>query len=227
MQPKTATLEMNEKTDQLIIKNTRCPVCGKRGGSHTPYVTIPCNCGISYKTDFEQDTYTKVSPHVLAMVSWNDETILKFSEAYEGGLIRLQKYFKMQNCWEVSEITSKIEEHRRCLKCGVCRDCLTCKNCGKTFKKDTDKNKGRRRQLCPHCKSDKFIKTFINEVFVAEKNKEIRLCPHCKSDKLIMTRTTNKTKCHVCGSEELSLPKTERIFTMTIKRKEPYMINNA
>lgn len=220
---KLDVLELNQKSD-LMAMSCKCPQCGKKYPYGVAYVKVPCTyCGITYKSDFNQDIYTKKARHLLSMLSYKNGLIIKANERYESSLTHIRQHFIEQHCWTVSDIERSNEEYKRCLSCGVCFDCFTCKDCGKAFQRD----KNRRKQKCPTCKSSKFVKTYFTQVDVNPKNKEIRKCPHCKSDNIRMTRTRNKTKCHNCNSRKLTDKKTNVVFQITIERKKAYRRENV
>lgn len=214
-------IEFNEKTDLMAV-DAKCPRCSSKYLYGSPYVQIPCHkCGITYKTDFKQDIYTKKARQINSTISYVDKLILRATEKYESSFITTRQHYIEQGCWNVSEIKRATEEYKRCTRCGVCISCYTCR-CGKNFKHDTN----RRQQMCPDCKSTDFVKTYFKEVFTNEENKEIRLCPHCKSENIRMTRTRNKDKCHLCKSDKLSNKRTNIKFECTIERKKAYRIEN-
>lgn len=217
MPEKIAYIELNEKTDKLAVE-VQCPVEGNKYMIRVPYVIASCKkCGTSFRTDFKQSIYTKIARRLISELAYKNEVHIKASEKYEGDIIHIKEHFEKHNCWDVSKVTESIDEHKRCLKCGVCHNCFTCKNCGKPFERDVN----RRKQKCPSCKKSEFKKTYFKEVLVKE-DKYIKLCPHCKSDNITMTRTTNKTKCHLCGTTKLSETKSQREFHLIIKRKGGY-----
>ena len=86
-------------------------------------------------------------------------------------------------------------------------------------------NPNRRKQVCPKCKSSSFTKTYFKKVLSSKENREIRLCPHCKSDRIKMTRTENKTKCHLCGGA-LTEPSSIIVYEFTVMRKKAYRREN-
>lgn len=216
-------LELNQKSDLMAVI-CKCPSCGDKYIHGVPYVHVPCRkCGITYRTDFEQDIYTKKARQMLSKISYKNSLIIRSDEKYESSLIHIRQHFIEQHCWDVSGITRTREEYKRCTKCGICLDCYTCKNCGKSFERD----KNRRKQRCPHCKSDTFIKTYFKEVMMSEKNQDIKLCPHCKSDRIKMSRTRNKSKCHICSSKKLTETKINIIFEVKIERKKAYRRENV
>jgi hypothetical protein len=213
-------LELNQKTDLMTTK-CECPQCGDRYIHGVPYVQVPCGkCGITYKTDFRQDIYTKKARQLLANLSYHNELTIRADEQYESSLVHMRHHFMEQHCWDVTDIEKTEEEYRRCLKCGVCHNCFTCMECGKPFKRDPNK----RKQICPKCKVNKFIKTYFTEVIIGSKSK---VCPHCKSDKIKMTRTRNKTKCHKCNSTKLAEKKKRVMFSFGIERKKAYRRENV
>ncbi len=214
-------IELNQKTDLLSI-HAECPFCGAKHHG-VPYVHIPCSsCGSVYRTDFNQDIYTKKAKQIASAISYKDKIKIRAVENYENEVTTARQHFIKQGCWTVSGIVRSMEEHRKCFDCGICLNCLTCKGCGKAFTRD----KNKRKQICPTCKSSQFVKTRINKILINEKNRDIMLCPHCKSDNIRLTRTTNKTKCHLCGSKNLSEKKIDIIFEFTVERKEAYKIKN-
>ena len=169
--------ELNQKSDLLAV-NCECPQCGDRYMHGVPYAQVPCNkCGVTYRTDFKQDIYTKKARQMLSKISYANGLVIRADEKYEDSLIYARQHFIEQHCWEVSGISRHTKEHKRCLSCGVCFNCYTCKNCGKPFQKDIN----RRKQSCPQCKNDKFVKSYFKEILINEKNKDIKLCPFCKS----------------------------------------------
>jgi len=211
-------IDLNEKTDLLSI-NLECPICSEKYYYGVPYVSVPCNkCGQTYKTDLKQSIYDKFAKRIIAGLSYHEGVMLRATERYETDINLIEKHFKLQCCWEIEEMEKTEEQYRFCDNCGVCLNCFTCKNCGKTFERDIN----RRKQHCPHCKSESFTKTRFTNPFQNEKNKHIRLCPHCKSDRIKMTVTKNKTKCHECNSEKLSEPRINVLYILKIKRKKAY-----
>lgn len=216
---KLPVIELTEKFDRLIAEKLCCPVCGDKYATHVPYVIVPCGkCGTKYTTDFRQDIYTKKAKKILSTIAYNNGFIIYADEKYEQEITHIQKHFDYMLCYDVSEITQSYEEHRRCEQCGVCLHCLTCKECGNTY---IPKPRVR-RQTCPDCHSTKSTKTYFPSVHTDQHNKKIKLCPQCKSDRIIMTRSKLKSKCHMCGSKQLSDKITERMFKLTIKRKRAY-----
>ena len=169
---KLPILELNERFDKLSAENIKCPGCGVKYMMHVPYVFASCKkCGTKFQTDFNQDIYTKVARKLNSLLAWNQGVIINATNRYEKDIIHIEKHFKEMYCWDVSDITNKTIEHRRCNKCGICLNCFTCKKCGKTFAKDPH----RRKQQCPYCKSSKFIQTYFEEVKCPDKNKLIKL----------------------------------------------------
>lgn len=216
------TLELNEKSN-LIAVDCKCPNCGDKYLHGVPYVIVPCKkCGSTYKTDFNQDIYTKKARQLLSKLSYKNGIIIKATNKYEGAIIHIRQHFIEQHCWEVSEITKSTEEYRRCLCCGVCLNCYTCKIDGTTFERD----RNRRKQQCPKCKKSNFVKTYFKMAKCSDENKEIVLCPHCGSDNIRMTRTKNKTQCHSCTSKKLSEKKTNTVYEIIIERKKAYRREN-
>ena len=215
--------ELNSKSD-LIAANCQCPQCGNKYLFGVPYIHVPCNkCGITFRTDFEQDIYTKKARQLLSKISFRNSLLIRADDKYEGSLIHIRQHFIEQHCWDVSEIQSAEETYKRCLNCGVCFNCYTCKGCGKAFQRDPNK----RKQSCPQCKTSNFVKTYFREVHVNQKNKEIRLCPHCNSDKIKMMRTRNKIKCHACNSRKLTESKSNIVYSFTVERKKAYRRENV
>ena len=207
----------------MLAIESKCPICGHTHQCVVHYALARCKCGATYKTDFKQDIYTKKARQLLSLLAFNDEVEIIASEKFEGDIIHIQKHFQLMHSWEVSEITNSKEEYRKCKKCGVCLDCITCKGCGKTYKR----NPSRKKQRCPTCQSYNYTTTFFKDVFIRDENKNIKLCPYCNSDNIRMTRVTNKTKCHICGSRKLTDKRTNILYKLTIKRKRAYMIENA
>jgi len=217
MEEKTALLELNEKNDMLAV-NVVCPVEGNKYMTHTRYVIVSCaKCGTSFRTDFDQSIYDKVAKKLNSLLAYNNKVIILATEKYEPDITHIKEHYTQMKCWRVSDLTPTMDEHKRCLKCGICRNCFTCTSCGQTFLP----NKNRRKQQCPHCKSNQFTHTYLKEVNEEGKTK---ICPHCKSDDIVMTRTTNKTKCHKCGTTKLSETKSRRAFSLEIKRHPGYEI---
>lgn len=209
------TIELNEKTDSIAIK-TKCPQCGDEYFYGVPYVNVPCKkCGITYRTDFKQDIYTKKARYMEDKKTEKNGIVLKVTEQYKPALLHIMYNHVEQKCWDVSEITQTKEEFRYCYQCGYCMDCYTCE-CGNSFKKD----KTKRKQKCPICNSTNFKRTYFKE---AKKSGNMIACPKCSSDKVKLTRTNNKNKCHLCGSEHLSPAHIDNVYTVTIKRKKGYM----
>lgn len=215
--------ELNEKSD-LLAANCQCPQCGNKYLFGVPYVQVPCKrCGITFRTDFEQDIYTKKARQLLSKISFKNSLAIKADERYESSLIHIRQHFIEMHCWDVSGIDRKNEEYKRCLACGICLNCYTCKDCGKAFQHDQNK----RKQTCPTCRTNNFVKTYFKEVNVNAKNKEIRMCPHCNSDKIRMTRTKNKIKCHACNSRKLTEQKVNVNYYFTVSRKKAYRRENV
>ena len=214
---KLIEIKLNDKTDLLAVR-TECPRCGDKYLYGVPYVSVPCKkCGILYKTDFKQDIYTKKARQLEDKKSEGDGIIIKATAPYKQQLIHIMYNHLEQKCWNVSEIKNSTESYKRCLNCGICMDCFTCKECGNQFEKD----KKRRKQECPNCKSSDFTKTYFKKAKVKE-NKVTRICPECDSENIRLTRTTNKSKCHLCGCKNLSESKTDVMYELTIKRKKAY-----
>lgn len=210
-------LELSEKSDLMAIE-CQCPSCRSRYVKGVPYVEVPCDkCGITYKTDFTMDIYTKKARQMIRMLSYANSLKVRSTEEYEGALTNIRHHFLEQNCWDVSEISHHKEEYRRCTQCGICTNCYTCKNDGTTF----EPNPNRRKQTCPKCKGSSFVRTHFRKVLASDKNREIKLCPYCKSDKVKMTRTKNTKHCHICKGP-LSNPVNSNIFEFTVSRKRAY-----
>jgi len=217
---KIITIVFNERIDRLQA-DTQCPICGDKYSQHIPYVQLGCGkCSSTYRTDFKQRAFTKKAADIIKADSWNNIVKYEFSEKYEEDLVYIQKLFVMKRSYRVGDIKKKIEEYRRCEKCGVCLNCLTCKKCGKTFEKD----KHRKKHICPHCKGNTYTPTYIKEIIVSEENENIKLCSHCKSDRVFMTKSKTKSKCHLCGSKKLSDKKVETTLYLTIQRKRAYKL---
>lgn len=215
--------ELNQKSD-LLAANCQCPQCGNKYLFGVSYAQVPCKkCGITFRTNFEQDIYTKKARQLLSKIAFKDSLLVRADERYESSLIHIRQHFLEMHCWDVTGIERKDEEYKKCLSCGVCLNCYTCKSCGKAFQHDINK----RKQTCPLCKTNNFIKTYFKEVKTNEKNKDIRLCPHCNSDKIRMTRTKNKKKCHLCNSGKLTEQKIDVKYSFVISRKKAYMRGNV
>src|SRR3990167_7825673 len=169
MEQGNSVFELNQKTD-LISTECQCPNCGNKYLFGVPYVNVPCKkCGITFRTDFNQDIYTKKARQLLSVISFKNSLSIKADGKYEGSLIHIRQHFMEQHCWDISEIVRGEEEYRRCHSCGVCLNCFTCKKCGKAFHPDTNK----RKQTCPTCKSSNFVNTYFKQVLANEKNSDI------------------------------------------------------
>jgi len=217
MDPKEKTLRISKQSDLTPIV-TLCPKCGNKYVYGTKYVKVPCDCGLTYNTDFHQTLYMKTAHRIFKEFSRYNKLTLIFNENYDTDLYVYEKIFKEYKCFDILPIESEDEEHRFCNQCGTCKSCVTCKNCGMAWKKDSRDKK----QRCPQCKSNKYVKSKFKEVFVSEENKNIKLCPHCKSDDIRFTYTTQKTKCHECGSKNLSQPIKKTYFKLIIERKKMF-----
>lgn len=213
-------LDLSERYNKLAVE-VKCPTCDKKFVTRTSYVKVSCNrCGSSFNTDFQQNLYHKYIGKVLSTIGHEGGIIIKnIPEKFYGDILYFEKVFKMQKSYDVSEITKKTETLRRCLKCGICNNCLTCKSCTKTF----EKNQNRRKQVCPDCGSNETIPTYFKEAFIPTDNKELKQCPHCHSPNIVLTLSNTKSKCHLCGSKQLSEPKTDNIYSITIKKKQGYI----
>lgn len=210
-------IELNDKTD-LLEMVTKCPRCERKDLHGIRSVEISCKkCGLLYKTDFRQDIYTKKARRIEDKKGEADGVIIKATEPYKPALIHIMYNSIEQKCWNVSEIKQSTVSYKRCLNCGICRECYTCKECGTPFKKD----KKRRKQECPNCKSSSFTRTYFKKAKI-EKNKITRICPECDSENIRLTKTTNKSKCHLCGSKKLSEAKIDIMHELIIKRKKAY-----
>lgn len=217
---KTITIEFNEKIDNLQI-DTQCPNCGDKYSTHIPYVQIGCKkCGNTYRTDFKQRMFTKKAMDILKANAWCNTVKYKVSEKYEADLMYIKDLHEMMKTYKINNIDKKTEEYRRCSKCATCLNCFTCKKCGLTFEKD----KNRKKQMCPKCQSKSYVKTYVKEIICSEENRNIKLCSHCKSDKIVMTRSKTKSKCHICGSKKMSEKMSETTLYLTIKRKGAYKL---
>jgi len=211
-------IEFSKKFDKFPT-DTQCPICGRKYKFHISYVQVPCDkCGTTYRTDFNLDIYSKKAKQIMQKFAWNDKVTFKADESYEAELLQVKRHYEMHGCYEVSDITKTIEQQRRCKRCGICQECFTCSKCGKTFKKDRNK----RKQTCPHCKSNDYVHSYFKEVLEFEDNKNIKLCPHCKSPNIVMTQSKLSTKCHLCGSKSLAEPIIKTVFWLTVERKQPY-----
>src|SRR3990167_1667473 len=153
---KLPVIFFDDMHDKILAEQLICPICGDKYIHHVPYVQVPCGkCGNTYRTDFKQDIYTKNARRINSTLAWNNGVMIIAAEKYEGEIIHIKEHYLKMNSWDLSDITKKEDEHKRCNRCGVCLECFTCKGCGKTFNKD----KNRKKQMCPHCKSDKFTRT--------------------------------------------------------------------
>ena len=218
MKDECPLIELTERFNRMPA-DVECPHCGDKYHTHIPYANVPCRkCGITYRTDFKQSFYDKIAKKILSSMAYNNGIRFEAAERFEGDITLIQKHFTEMNCWDVSNIERIEREYKICNKCGVCLNCFTCKECGTSFTKNPDK----RKQMCPNCKSDKFIMTYFKEVYRSEENKDIKLCPQCKSERIVMTKSRKKSKCHICGSKKLSEPLKNTIFLLTIKRKRGY-----
>jgi len=222
MKKEETILLLNEKTDLLACEvscpSSSCPSHGKKYVYGVPYVIAKCNkCGATYKTDFSQNIYTKKARQLNSMLYKRNKVVIIASEKYENDLMCIKEHFNGFNNWEVSEVTQSTEEIKVCRKCGICQNCFTCMDCGKSY----ERNPERRKQVCPHCGSARFTNTFVKEVRLTD-NEKIRVCPHCNSTRVKMTRTTNKTRCHKCGSRKLSEKHVNLLYRLDIKRKRAY-----
>jgi DNA-directed RNA polymerase subunit RPC12/RpoP len=215
---KVAILELSKKTDLLATK-VECPYDGSKYIYGFPYVYVTCGkCGQTHREDFKQDIYTRKARYLLTLVAYNDKVIVRAEETYKAQFNDIRQDFIEQYCYDVSDVEDYNVEYRKCLSCGICLNCFTCKNCGKTF--ENDKNK--RKQTCPHCRANNFVRTYFKKVIVSEDNREIKLCPFCKSSKIRMTKVKNKTKCHLCKTRKLTEKRIELWFQTTIERKKGY-----
>lgn len=203
----------NERYDKLELLDLKCPICGKKHMAELSYVNVSCkSCGNRFMTDFSQGIYTKKARELDSWKANKNGFKIRATEPFEEDLIYFKDNHIKMKCWDITDDGETVEEHKRCKECGVCLNCFTCKSCGKTFEKIDN----RRRVKCPHCKSHNFTKTYFKKVSAE------RTCPECSSHKIMMTRTESKTKCHLCGSKNLSEPIRERVFWLTIMRKKGY-----
>jgi len=222
MDDKISEFELNQKTDLMAVK-CECPQCGDRYLHGVPHVQVPCGkCGITYRTDFKQSIYTKKARHILSKLAYKNALKITATNKYEADITLIRQHFIEMHNWEITEITSSTEEHRRCQKCGVCFTCYTCIDCQESFKPD----KSKRKKKCPHCNSTNVTRSYFSSVVTKEERRG-RLCPFCNSTKVRMTRTTNKTKCHICGSDELSEARRDTKFSFIISRKKAYKRENV
>lgn len=213
------TIEFDDKHDKIPCEKIKCPHCSDRYMIRVPYVHASCSkCGTRFITDFNMGIYNKWAKAIDDLLGWRKGVKIRAHEPYHAEFTHLIINHQRQKCWDVSDIEEEVEEHKRCKKCGVCLNCFTCKSCGKTFEKDSRM----RRQQCPHCRSPDFVQTYFKEAEEDKNNKMIKRCPCCKADKIVMTRTQTKTKCHLCGSKELSEPIVNRILSATIMKKKAY-----
>lgn len=210
------TIELNESTDKIGV-DVKCPECGNKYLYHVAYVNVSCGkCLTKYKSAFKQDIYRKKARDINAALAYNNGVNIKATGIdYESSIITIEKHFKLHKCWNVYPIDHTVETHKRCNKCGICHSCFTCKDCEKSF----PKNPNKKTQACPHCHSKNVNWTYIKDII---RNGNQRLCPNCKSGNIVMTRTKNKTKCHICGKKDLSEPVEEQVFILTIEKKLGY-----
>lgn len=209
-------IRLDDKTNLLSVES-ECPECEDKYMQSSPHAIVHCGkCGAKYKTDFKQDIYTKKARQMEDKKVEGDGIIIEATEQYKPQLIHMMYNHIEQKCWDVSEIIKSGEEYRRCLNCGICRDCYICKECKTSF----ERNKSRRKQECPKCGKSNYSKTYFEKAKIKNHNK--RICPNCNSENIRLTRTTNKSKCYMCGSTNLSAIKVDNIFTVTVKRKKAY-----
>lgn len=210
-------IELNEATDKLCA-DVKCPECGNKYMYHVAYVNVSCGrCLTKYKTTFKQDIYRKKARDIIAGLAYNPGiNIRAIGVDYEPAIINIEKHFKLLKSYNLSDIEHSVDSHKRCNKCGICHSCFTCKDCDKSFTKSPNK----KTQVCPHCHSKNVNWTYVKEIV---NNGNTKLCPNCKSGNVIMTRTKNKTKCHICATKDLSEPIEQPVFILTIEKKLGYM----
>ena len=214
-------LELNQKSDLLAVQ-CQCPIDGDKYIHGVPYVMVPCGkCSNTFRTDFAQDIYTKKARHLIQKLAYSNGVIVRAEEKYESSLTHMRQHFIEMHCWDVSEIQKSNEEYSICQSCGICFNCYECTSCTEHFQR----NINRRKQACPKCKSDTFNKSKFKEVMTNDR--KVRLCPYCKSEKIKMTRTRNKTMCHICNSKNLTDKKTNIIYEFRIDRKKAYRRENV
>lgn len=212
-------LELNQKTDILAVQ-CKCPKCGDKYMQGVPYVQVGCgHCGITYKTNFIQDIYTKIARRIVQKLAYKDGLILKADEEYEMDVTNIRHHFIKQRCWDVSEIENKERKYMTCLNCGICLNCLTCKDCKETFPKHPNLKK----QVCPKCRKSNVIKTYFKKPLSEDQRFK---CPKCRSNNIKLTNTNDTSKCHKCNSKKLSSPKSKTQFQFTIQRKKAYREEN-
>lgn len=211
-------IDLNEKTDLTAVK-TKCPQCGNEYFYGVPYVNVACNvCGITYRTDFRQDIFTKKARFIEDRKTEKNGIIFKATEEFKPALIHIRYNHLEQKCWDVSEIGQEKEEIRFCFSCGICLNCLTCKSCGVKFERDIN----RKKQKCPECHKSDFARTYFKDAKIKEGQNK-RVCPECGSENIKLTLTKGKDACHRCGSKNLSEKKINNIYTLTVTRKKGYM----
>ncbi len=216
---KPETIEISDRSNLLSIK-TECPQCGDKYNYGVPYVYVPCKkCGITYRTDFKQEVATKIAWRLDCKISWKDAVTLNVEEKYYKDLCHIRDTWLRYNNWNLSEVTRTEEGYKYCLDCGVCFNCYTC-SCGHTFNPDVHKKK----QTCPECGSHEFKRTHFKKANASERNHKKKACPHCKSEKIKLTKTSLKTKCHLCSGTNLTDSKKVIWYHMTISRKGGYKL---
>src|SRR3990167_2287338 len=91
-------LEFKPETDLLAV-NVQCPRCSNKYVFGTPYISVPCRkCGITFRTEFTQDIYTKKARQLLTMVAFNDRITIKAHDKYESSMMTVRQHFIQMNC---------------------------------------------------------------------------------------------------------------------------------
>jgi transposase-like protein len=145
----------------------------------------------------------------------------KYEDDIFSTLLAIQKTKRLQQCWEVSEISNDTDTDYEtvCTECGYCKNCKTCIACGKSYvpKIVHTKDGNQSRYTCPHCQSKLYKDTRI-EKFNLQNGKPV--CPYCNSDHVSQTVVESiNPKCHKCNGL-LASPKKINIWKLVVARQK-------
>lgn len=227
-----------------IVADVQCPKCKSHDIVALLTVETKCkNCNTVFVVETKVNVYYSIAMKLIQLVSSNDETkiaaerdptnlhhaddILKPQSQHEQDmyhtLLAIQKNFKNQKCWEVSEITHEMDESYKvnCNECGVCNNCVTCTKCGKAYTPKIVQTKGlsEKRYTCPSCGHKKFKRSYVKFT-----NKDgATVCPLCGSSNMLRTYfNSDKKQCPRCDSKNITKPKIIPVYMLKITRQKRF-----
>ena len=222
-----------------VMADIHCPKCSKRDGTSVNKIKVYCSdCKRNFETDLHINVYMSVAKAIISSLAKHNEIwiqgekqesdiilsddLLKPKTLFEHEvwhtLLAIQFDHRQHKCWEVSEITTEIDDHylTRCNECGVCHSCVQCTKCNHYYVPEEKRKE--KIYVCPKCNNKKHR---VSVVKLKDNN-----CPHCNSDKV--SRTTfdsTKKQCPKCHTSNIMNPKRIPVYRLVIQWIDRYKFN--